>query len=504
MSSTPPLGVQSIRSLALVGQTAAGKTSLTEALLHRAGRIGATGSVERGTTVCDFDPLENRYQHSLNSALAHLQHRDTRIHLVDTPGAPDFLGQSMTALAAVETAAVVVNAQNGIEMITARMMDWAAKRNLCRMIIVNKIDAEQVDLPARAGEPPGGLRQGMPADQSAGGRRHEGRRLLLQSGGRSGFLLRRGRAPRAGRPGGRGRPRARRALPEQGDVDPAELHAPFEQALREGHLIPVCFVSARNGAGVAELLDIFVKLMPNPTEGNPPAVPEGRRRRREADARRAGPVEARARPRLQGHDRSVRRQGRRVPRAPGHDHEGQPALHRRRPQAVQGGPPLPAAGQGHRRGADALVPGDIGAVAKVDEIHFDAVLHDFARRGPHPSRCRSSSRRRCTASPSSPSAAATSSGSRKRCTSSPPRTRRSRSSTSPRPTRPSSAASATCTCATSSTAWRGQYHVEVDDASRRASPTARRSRPRRKAITATRSRPAARASSARCSCASSR
>ena len=61
-------------------------------------------SLERGTTVSDFDPLERKMQHSLNSAVMHLHHGDTRIHLIDTPGAPDFLGQSMTALEAVETA----------------------------------------------------------------------------------------------------------------------------------------------------------------------------------------------------------------------------------------------------------------------------------------------------------------------------------------------------------------------------------------------------------------
>src|SRR5688572_11091681 len=62
---------------------------------------------------------------------------------------------------------------------------------------------------------------------------------------------------------------------EQGEVSPEQLHAPFEQALRDGHLVPVCFVSARNGAGVAELLDVFARLMPNTAEGNPPPFHKG-------------------------------------------------------------------------------------------------------------------------------------------------------------------------------------------------------------------------------------
>ncbi|MEO8136890.1 MAG: GTP-binding protein, partial [Betaproteobacteria bacterium] len=121
----PAFKTESIRTLAFVGQSAAGKTSLIEALLAKSGAIGAQGSLERGTTVSDFDPLERKYQHSLASSVTHLAHLDTRIHLIDTPGYPDFMGQAMTALEAVETAAVVINAQTGIGMITTRMMEWA-------------------------------------------------------------------------------------------------------------------------------------------------------------------------------------------------------------------------------------------------------------------------------------------------------------------------------------------------------------------------------------------
>ena len=76
-----------------------------------------------------------------------LDYQDTHINLIDTPGFPDFIGQAIAVLPAVETVAVVINAQTGIEAVTQRMMERAAARRLCRMIVVNKIDAENVDLP---------------------------------------------------------------------------------------------------------------------------------------------------------------------------------------------------------------------------------------------------------------------------------------------------------------------------------------------------------------------
>ena len=178
---------QAIRAIALVGHGAAGKTTLTEALLHKAGAIPAAGSVDKGTSVCDFDPLEKEFKHSLASAL--VQFLAQRYpHPPDRhAGYPDFLGQSLNALAAVETAAVVINAQNGIEMVTQRMMQWARERGLCRLIIINKIDAENVDLPALLADIQARVRQRMPADQPAGSRRQTGGRLLFQPCGRADF-----------------------------------------------------------------------------------------------------------------------------------------------------------------------------------------------------------------------------------------------------------------------------------------------------------------------------
>ena len=118
----------SLRTVALVGHGAAGKTTLAETLLAASGAITTRGSVEKGNTVCDFDPQEKELGHSLNSAICSFSWQDAQIHLLDTPGYPDFAGQAIGALAAVDTALVVINAQTGIELSTERMMRFAAAR----------------------------------------------------------------------------------------------------------------------------------------------------------------------------------------------------------------------------------------------------------------------------------------------------------------------------------------------------------------------------------------
>ena len=82
-----PADIAALRTLALVGPATAGKTSLVEALLWKAGAIGAPGSVERGSTVSDHDALEKRAQRSLNSSLLHFDHKGVHAHVIDTPGA---------------------------------------------------------------------------------------------------------------------------------------------------------------------------------------------------------------------------------------------------------------------------------------------------------------------------------------------------------------------------------------------------------------------------------
>jgi elongation factor G len=262
---------EAIRTIALVGHAGCGKTSLAEALLYQGGALRASGSVDRGTALCDFDPLERKYHHSLNSSLAHLHYRDTRIYLIDTPGYPDFAGLSISALPAVETAAIVINARTGIEMSTRRMMAYAQQRKLCRMIVVNGIDGEKVDLPGLLNEiqemfGKNCLPINLPAKGGA-----EVVDCFFNPAGESDFLSVESAHNALVDQVIELDPELMELYLEQGEaIRPEQLHAPFERALREGHLVPVCFTSAATGAGIAQLLDVFVDLLPNVTEGNPP------------------------------------------------------------------------------------------------------------------------------------------------------------------------------------------------------------------------------------------
>lgn len=375
--------IKNVRTLALVGQAGSGKTTLAEALLAKAGAVTSAGSVERGSTTCDYTPLEKQLHHSLKLAVASFDAKageeSARVHLLDTPGYPDFLGHSLPALAAVETAAVVINAQNGIEMMTPRFMQYAQRRGVDRMIIVNKIDCDNVDC-ARLLQQIQDVfgKECLPLNLPAGNRGKVSDCFFSPSGDADFSSVE----------------DAHRRLVEQvvevdedlmgkylekGEVTPEELHEPLERALREGHLIPVVFTSAKTGAGVGELLEVIVKLLANPTEGNPPqyistSAEDGER------------TELTAIPDTDRHalahvfkiesDPYVGRiavfrvhQGRLTPNMQLYIGEG------RKP--IKAGHLFMLRGKNQTEVQEAL-PGDICAIAKIEEIQFDHILHDSA------------------------------------------------------------------------------------------------------------------------------
>src|SRR5271170_7298329 len=139
--------VADIRNLALAGHGASGKTSLADALLFQAKAVDRRGSVDDGTSVSDYDEEEHKRHFSIDTSVLHLEHQGKHINLLDTPGYPDFVGAALGALSAVETVLVVVSAANGVEVNTRRMFNEAGKRGLARMLVINKLDGENVKFP---------------------------------------------------------------------------------------------------------------------------------------------------------------------------------------------------------------------------------------------------------------------------------------------------------------------------------------------------------------------
>ena len=367
-----------VRNLVLVGHAGAGKTSLAEALLSAAGALPAPGSVEKGNTVCDHDPLERELGHSVQTALVNFEWEGRRLYLADTPGLPDFAGQSIAALAAADTALVVIDARTGVRAMTERMMRAAGERGMCRMIVVNGIDAERadlagvvreirerfgsecmfLDLPARHGREVVELLSHddgeADLDSVAGAHRALIDRLVEDD---ESLLA--------------------RYLDEGTDPSEDELHAPFEKALREGRLIPVVFTSARTGAGVAELLHVVATLAPSPLEANPPQFFRGDPGAPDAQAFAARPDPG---------EHAIAH----VFRVSIDPYMGRVGAFRVFQGTVRkdmqlfvgdGRRPIRVAHLYRVHGKDlveapSLQPGEIGAIARVDELHFDAVLHD--------------------------------------------------------------------------------------------------------------------------------
>ncbi|QGJ69309.1 Small GTP-binding protein domain [Planctomycetales bacterium 10988] len=137
--------VQDLRAVAFCGHGASGKTTLVESLLFHTGVLEKPGNVDEGTTCCDFDPEEQSHHYSIESALVHFDHHGRRFFVFDTPGYPDFLGQTLGALQAVETAVIAINAGHGIEVNTRRVFQEAGKLHLGRMIVLTKLDQDNID-----------------------------------------------------------------------------------------------------------------------------------------------------------------------------------------------------------------------------------------------------------------------------------------------------------------------------------------------------------------------
>lgn len=139
--------VQDIHNVALCGHGSSGKTTLVDKMLNLTGAVTRPASVDDGTSVCDFDEEEKHHKYSIEAALVHFDHAGKHFNVIDTPGYPDFIGQVIGSLRAVETAVIAINAHSGIEVNTRRVFQEAGKAGVGRMIVITKMDTENIDFP---------------------------------------------------------------------------------------------------------------------------------------------------------------------------------------------------------------------------------------------------------------------------------------------------------------------------------------------------------------------
>lgn len=137
--------MEDVRNIALVGHGGAGKSTLADGLLFQAKAVDRRGSVDDGTSFSDYDDEAKRRKFSIDSTVLHFEDLGKFVNLIDTPGYPDFVGQALCGLHAVENALIVVNAARGVEPNTRKLFHEAGKLDLCRFIVINKLDQDNVE-----------------------------------------------------------------------------------------------------------------------------------------------------------------------------------------------------------------------------------------------------------------------------------------------------------------------------------------------------------------------
>lgn len=367
---------ENLRTLALVGHGSCGKTSLIEAMLYRSGMIPELGSVERGNTMCDNDALEKEVGHSIRLAVAHVDTAmadltPVRIHILDTPGYPDYLGQDLSALDAVKSVCAVIDPTRGPELLTRRMMEAAKERGLCRMIVINKFDLPDADLEKCLEE----LRETwgpgvLPINLPTRNRTHVIDCFDREDGDSDIMTVEDVHRAFIERVVEEDDEMLERYL-EEGHVDPRLLHPLVTKALREGHVIPVCFTSAKNLIGIRDFMKVIIRHLPHPGEAN-----EALFQKKDGSPFRTYPdknlpVIAQVFKIVNDpfigkigvfrvHQGTIRRD------SVLYVDDSKKPIKATRPLILQGK---------NTQETDRLSPGDIGALAKIDELQYGSVIH---------------------------------------------------------------------------------------------------------------------------------
>jgi elongation factor G len=240
-----------IVNLALIGHGGTGKTTLAEQTLYLTKASTRLGRVEDGTTVSDFDEEEKARKSSVDTSILRFSCEGKEVNLLDTPGYPDFLGQVIGALRAVDMAWLVVSAPAGIQVNTRRVWELAGREGIARGVVINKTDADGVDpeaLLASLQQSFGGqlLPLFWPAAAGAGFKKvHD---VLKGEGGTEGWQKKLLDAVVEADDALLGK------YLEGASLSDEEVASAVRRAVARGFLVPVCWTSAVSGVGVAEWL----------------------------------------------------------------------------------------------------------------------------------------------------------------------------------------------------------------------------------------------------------
>jgi len=264
-----------IRNIVLLGHGGSGKTSLAEAILHKTGATNRLGSVDEKSSVCDYYDEEKEHQHSIKSSVVYVQHVGKLINIIDTPGYPDFIGPAIKAIPAAETAVIVIGAAAGIETNTRKMFELATQANMPRIIVINKMDAENVifhellkniqesfGFQCRCANLPAGDRASVIdcIENSTGDSPvmdvAQAHTELIES------VIEADDELMESYLGGE-------------EISSAKIASVFVKALKAGTIIPIVFTDARKEIGIGELLDLVAKYTPSPLEAQPKELKEG-------------------------------------------------------------------------------------------------------------------------------------------------------------------------------------------------------------------------------------
>jgi elongation factor G len=269
---------EAIRNVVLVGNSGAGKTQLAEAMLHAAGATTRLGTPQEGNTVSDFEPEEKDRQTSIFTSVLNLKWKGVQINLLDAPGYADFIGSALWAMHATDTAVLVLSASAGVDIHSQRYFQFATEQKMARLIVVNRSDAENVDLERvvtqiREAFGPQCRLMSVPVGQGPGFKgvidafaKTEGADALIDVASSHSDLV-------------ESIVEADESLMERylGDekIAPEELSGAFTKALQMGTVVPILFASARKEIGVAEVLDLVAAYAPNPRQARPRAARKG-------------------------------------------------------------------------------------------------------------------------------------------------------------------------------------------------------------------------------------